>query len=262
MSGATFFERYGPVAVVAGASEGLGAAFADALAKRGLSLILLARREAALRDLASRLEQSHGVSVKTVACDLKDGSFVEALREAVQGHDVGLAVYNAGLSFFGPFLDRPLEEALQVVDVNVKGPLRLVHALAPAMCRRGRGGIVLMASLAGFQGAPNLAAYAASKAFNIMLGESLWAELRPSGVDVLVSCAGAIRTAAYRKTLAKEAPGTLDASAVATETLDALGSGPATVPGKVNKLMTFVMGRFLPRATRVVLIERSTRALG
>jgi short-subunit dehydrogenase len=256
-----FLRRYGRVAVVAGASEGLGAAFAEALAARGLHLVLLARRHDALVEHAAKLERDYGVSVRAVACDLKDASFVTKLQEAVANQDVGLAIYNAAFSVLGPLLDRPLEDALQVVDVNVKGPLRMIHALGPAMCQKRRGGIVLMASIAGFQGAPRLAAYAASKAFNIVLGESLWAELRPSGVDVLVSCAGAIRTPNYRRALAREAPGTLDAQIVAERTLDALGSGPATVPGAVNKLATFVLGRLLPRANAVALMDKSTRSL-
>jgi uncharacterized protein len=256
-----FLDRYGPVAVVAGASEGLGAAFAEALAARGLDLVLLARREAVLCELAARLEGAHGVRVTTVACDLKESSFVPALTDAIAGKVVGLGVYNAGFSFMSPLLDRPLEDALQVVDVNVKGPLYFVHTLAPAMRRRGRGGLVLMSSIAGFHGAPSLAAYAASKAFNIVLGESLWAELRPSGVDVLVSCAGAIRTPNYARALAREAPGTLDARTVAEHTLDALGQGPLTVPGSVNRLARFVLGRMMPRASVVRLMERSTRSL-
>jgi uncharacterized protein len=257
-----FKERYGKVAVVAGASEGLGAAFAEALAARGLDLVLLARREAALRELAERLTREHRVVVDAVACDLKDASFVEDLQRTIAGREVGLGVYNAAFSFVAPLLSRPLEDALQVVDVNVNGPLRLIHTLAPAMCARGRGGIVLMASLAGFQGAPRLAAYAASKAFNIVLGESLWAELRPSGVHVLVSCAGAIRTPNYRKALKKEAPGTLDASEVAERTLDALGDGPTVIPGALNKVATFIMGRLLSRAGTVKLMGKTTEALG
>jgi short-subunit dehydrogenase len=257
----SFFERYGPVAVVAGASEGLGAAFAEALAARGLELVLLARRESALRACAARIEETHRVKVSPVVCDLKDASFVEALAGAIAGKHVGTGIYNAGFSFLSPLLDHPLEEALQVVDVNVKGPLRFVHALAPAMRQEGRGGLVLMSSIAGFHGAPNLAAYAASKAFNIVLGESLWAELRPSGVDVLVSCAGAIRTPNYAKALAREAPGTLDARAVAEHTLDALGAGPLTVPGAVNKVARFVLGRMMPRVSVINLMERSTRSL-
>jgi uncharacterized protein len=137
----------------------------------------------------------------------------------------------------------------------------MVHALAPAMRRKRRGGIVLMSSIAGFQGAPRLAAYAASKAWNIVLGESLWAELRPDGVDVLVSCAGAIRTPNYERALAKEAPGTLDSRVVAERTLEALGSGPAIVPGAINKIATFVLGRLLPRANAIAIMDRSTRSL-
>jgi short-subunit dehydrogenase len=175
--------------------------------------------------------------------------------------DVGLAVYNAAFSFVAPLLDRPLADALQVVDVNVAGPLRFVHAIAPGLVRRGRGGVVLMSSIAGFHGAPSLSAYAASKAFNIVLGESLWEELRPSGVDVLVSCAGAIRTPNYAKALASEAPGTLDPRVVATCTLDALGRGPLVVPGAVNKVARFLLGRLMPRSSVIKLMGRSTRGL-
>jgi short-subunit dehydrogenase len=261
VSRSRFLERYGPLAVVAGASEGLGAAFAEAIASRGLDLVLLARREVALREVAARLRGEHGVQVTTTTCDLGEGSFVGELIEAIAGRDVGLGVYNAAFSFMAPLLERPLQDALRVVDVNVKGPLRFVHAIAPAMRERGRGGVVLMSSIAGFHGAPHLAAYAASKAFNIVLGESLWAELRPSGVDVLVSCAGAIRTPNYARALAKEAPGTLDARAVAERSLDALGAGPLFVPGAVNKAARFLLGRILPRSSVITLMDRSTRSL-
>jgi short-subunit dehydrogenase len=254
----SFSDRYGPVAVVAGASEGLGAAFAEALAARGLHLVLLARRGALLAELASRIAERHRVTVKTVTADLADGTFVEALRGATQGLEVGLAVYNAAYSFHAPLLDRPLADALRVVDVNVVGPLRFVHATVPAMRARGRGGVVLMASIAGFQGAPGLAAYAASKAFGIVLGESLWAELRPHGVDVVTACAGAIRTPNYGAMSAKEPPGTLDAAVVAKKALDALGRGPVVVPGAVNGLALFILRRVLTRAGAVGLMQRST----
>jgi short-subunit dehydrogenase len=254
----SFAEKYGPVAVVAGASEGLGAAFAEALAARGLHLVLLARRGALLAELASRISAKHGVTVKTIAADLGDGAFVEAVRGATAGLEVGLAVYNAAYSFTAPLLDRPLVDARRVVDVNVAGPLRLMHALVPAMRARGRGGVVLMASIAGFQGAPGLAAYAASKAFGIVLGESLWAELRPDGVDVITVCAGAIRTPNYGAASSQEAPGTLDAAVVAEQALDALGHGPVAVPGTVNKIALFLMRRVLTRAAAVGLMQRST----
>ncbi len=134
------------------------------------------------------------------------------------------------------------------------------------MRARKRGGLVLMSSVAGFQGAPGLAPYAASKAFNIVLGESLWGELRADGVDVVTSCAGAIRTPNFATAAgagAAEPPGILDARAVAEITLDALGHGPVVVPGGVNKLALFLLRRLLSRRGAVGMMERSVaKSLG
>ena len=255
-----FSARYGPWAIVAGASEGLGAAFADAIASRGVNVVLLARRANVLEEVAHAVEK-RGVEARTVACDLADAGFASAMMDATRDVEVGLGVYNAAYSFIAPLLERPIEDALRVVDVNVRGPIRFVHALAPAMVERGRGGVVLVSSLAGFQGNPRLAAYAASKAFNVVLGESLWAELRPRGVDVLVTCPGATRTPNYLKTTPKEAPGTLDAAEVASRSLDALRSGPTFVPGAVNKLARFFLGRVMTRGGAVGIMESNTKDL-
>lgn len=254
----TFREKYGPWAVVAGASEGLGAAFAHALAKRGLHVALLARREAELRALATELEAAHKVETKVLVTDLATTDF-SALREL----DVGLGVYNAAYSFVGPLLEKPLDDALRVVDVNIRGPLKFAHAVGPRLLEEKRGGLILMSSLAGFQGNPRLATYAASKAFNIVLAEGLWGELKAHGVDVLASCPGAIRTPNYLKTMAdgKEAPGILDASHVAESSLDALGGGPTFIPGGVNKLARFFLGRMLSRRGAVGVMAANTRDL-
>ena len=257
----TFRERYGRWAVVAGASEGLGAAFGHALAARGCDVVLLARREAALADVAASIRARHGVEVETRALDLADPALAARLGEVAAGRELGVAVYNAAYSFIGPLLAPPLSEALRVVDVNCRGPLVFAHALVPSMVERRRGALVLMSSLAGFQGAPGLATYAASKAFTTVLGESLASELRPQGVDVLVSAAGAIRTPSYLRTTKKEAPGTLSAEAVAERTLSALGARSLLVPGAVNQVARFVLGRVLPRSSAVGIMERSTRDL-
>lgn len=259
--GASFLERYGRWAVVAGASEGLGAAFAEAFAARGMGLVLLARRADVLETLAADLRARHGVEVRTLACDLADASFGVRLGETCADLEVGVAVYNAAYSFVAPLLDRPLDDALRVVDVNVRGPLRFVHTLVPAMVARGRGALVLMSSLAGFQGSPRLAAYASSKAFLNTLGESLWGELGPKGVDVIASCAGAVRTPGYAKALRKEAPGTLDAAEVVEQTLAALGDRPLVIPGGVNKLATFFLRRLAPRSTAIGIMGRSVSGL-
>lgn len=261
-SSVDFRGRYGQWAVIAGASEGLGAAFAKALAKRGQNLVLLARRKSVMDDLATTIAKDHGVEVRAMACDLADPGFADAILEATKGLEVGTAVYNAAYSYVGPLIERPLDEALKVVDVNIRGPIRFAHALVPAMIERKRGALVLMSSLAGFQGTPNLAAYASSKAFTTVLGESLWAELEPKGIDVVASAAGAIRTPNYLKTSkGKNAPGTLEADDVAETTLNALGHGPLVVPGGVNKLARFVLGRMLSRSAAVGIMAKSTVGL-
>jgi uncharacterized protein len=257
-----FQQRYGPWAVVAGASEGLGAAFADDLAARGLHLVLIARRSDVLDALADRLRTRHGIDVITVAMDLADGGFAEFLAAQAQQHEIGVAVYNAAYSFVGPLLASPLDDALRVTDVNVRGPLRFVHALAPAMVERRRGAIIIMSSLAGFTGSPGLATYAASKSFLTTLAEGLWAELRPHGIDVLASCAGAISTPNYRalRRDKKDAPGTLRAEAVVAKTLAAIGNGPTVVPGSVNRAASVFLRRVAPRKLAIKIMGTSIEA--
>lgn len=257
----SFATRYGSYAVVAGASEGLGEAFAHAVAARGVGLVLLARRAEVLERVAAAVRGRYGVDVRAVPFDLGRPDFADALRDATRGVEVGLGIYNAAYSVIDAFVDRPLEEALRVIEVNCAGPLRLAHALAPAMIERRRGGLVFMASIAGFQGVPRIATYSASKAFNTVFAEALWYELRGHGVDVLAACPGAIRTPAYLKTTDREVAGTMDAIEVASRVLDAVGDGPTFVPGAVNKLARFVLGRMLSRRSAVNLMGANTAHL-
>jgi short-subunit dehydrogenase len=258
---ASLASKYGPWAIVAGASEGLGVAFAGALAMRGCNLLLLARREKMLQSVAANLRGQYHIQIRTEVCDLARPDLPSALEGFTAGIDVGLVVYNAAYAPVGEFARRPLDDLLYAVDVNVRAPLILARTIAPKMVARGGGGIVLMSSLAGFQGAPRIATYVATKAFNTVLGEGLWSELRPHGVDVVVSCAGAVRTPGYAATAKGDAPGILDASVVVEQTLIALGRGPLVVPGAVNRLARFVSARLLPRRTAIAMIARSTREL-
>lgn len=258
---ATFRDRYGPWALVAGASAGLGEAFAQALAARGLSLLLLARRREALERVAGALRAAHGVEVRVAAADLGRDDVLRTVAELAGDREVGLLVYNAAHSVIGPFLDRPLEEQLRVVDVNCRGPLLLAHALGGPMARRGRGGIVLMSSLSGSQGNPWLASYAASKAFGLVLAEGLWAELRGRGVDVLACRAGATRTPGLAASRPKRSVPMQSPDEVAARALAALGRGPTAVSGGLNRLAAFAFGRLLPRRTSIRIMERATRRL-
>ncbi|MCG8590325.1 MAG: SDR family NAD(P)-dependent oxidoreductase [Proteobacteria bacterium] len=256
-----FAARYGPWAVVAGASEGLGAAFAHALAARGMHLVLLARRAELLGEVATQVATSHGAQARTLSIDLVDPDFPAALAEATADLEIGVGVFNAAFSPIGGFLERPQEDLLRIVDLNVRAPILFARALAPGMQKRGRGALVLMSSLSGLQGSPRIATYAASKAFNTVFAEGLWGELREAGVDVLASCAGAIRTPGYAESAGRDAPGTLDPDQVAEETLAGLGSGPRVVPGRVNRLASFFMSRLLPRATAIRIMAANTKDL-
>lgn len=259
---ATFSTRFGAWGLVAGASEGLGAAFATALARRGLNLVLVARREGPLADLAASLRAEFGVEVRVLAVDLADPEGIDAMVRATVMLELGVAIYNAAYAPVGPLLGVPADDLQRVVDVNVRGPLAFVRALAPAMVARRRGALVLMSSLAGLQGSPRVATYAASKAFSTILAEGLWHELRGANVDVLASCAGAIRTPGYAgASRRREAPGILDAAAVAEQTLAAIGRGPRVIPGLLNRVAAWVLGRLLPRRWAVAIMASSTREL-
>ncbi len=256
-----FTERYGPWALVAGASAGLGEAFARKLAARGLSLVLLARRREALEKLAGDLRAAHGVEVRALALDLSRSDLAPAAERAVDGIQVGLLVYNAAHSVIGPFVERPLVEQLRVLDVNCRGPLVLAHVLGGAMARRGRGGIVLMTSISGSQGGPFLASYAASKAFDLVLAEGLWEELAARGVDVVACRAGATRTPGYEASNPKKSVPLMEADDVAERALAALGRGPSVVPGAVNRFAAFLFGRLLPKRVSIRIMGRATRRL-
>jgi len=186
-----FQSKYGPWALVAGASEGLGAEFARQLAARGLHVVAVARRAALLEELAGELRSDHGVEVRTVSLDLASQDAAAALCERTRDLEVGLLVYNAALSPIGSFLEQDLGEKLRALDLNCRAPLILAHEFGRAMAARGRGGLLLMSSMSALQGSPFIATYAATKAFDLVLAEGLWAELGREGVDALAFCAGA-----------------------------------------------------------------------
>ena len=258
----SFRERYGPYALIAGASVGLGEAFARRLAERGLNLVLVARRQDALEHLATDLRARHAIEVRTLAADLGQPDLRSVVERAVDGLTVGLLVYNAAYSVIGPFVDHALDEQLRVLDVNCRGPLVLSHVLGKAMAERGRGGIVLMTSMAASQGGPWLATYAASKAFNLVLAEGLWDELAERGVDVVACRAGATRTPGYAASQPRPSRvPLLEADHVARAALDALGRRPSVVPGAFYRFSAFVMIRLFPRRVAVRIMGRATRRL-
>lgn len=184
-------DRYGPWALVAGASAGLGAAFAEVVASRGIHLVTVARRAALLEEEAQRLRATYGVEVRPVVADLSSSRLADEIRPTIEGLEVGLLVYNATLSPTGRFLDLPLEEHLASIAVNCNGPTILAHLLGPAMVARGSGGMAFVSSMGALQGAGVFSSYFAGKAYDWILGEGLWAELRDEGVDAVAYMVGA-----------------------------------------------------------------------
>ncbi len=246
-----FVARYGRWGVVAGASEGIGAAFARCLAERGMDVLLIARQEKLLGDLAAELRDRFGVETRCLVQDLADDAVAEIVARATADLDIGVVVYNAAFVSVGRFLDVAPADLEKLVRVNVRGPVTVLRTLLPAMVERRRGAVVLMSSLAGFQGAPRIAGYAASKAFNTILGEGLWAELREHGIDVVACCAGGTSTPGYARTFKRDAPTMMAPEKVAERTLDALRRGPRFAPGLFNRVAAQVCTRLVPRRAMI-----------
>ena len=255
-----FAERYGPWGIVAGASEGIGAAYAEELASRRLNLILIARRAEVLDALASRLSQHYGVKIKTISLDLSIPDAAEQVLRETSGLDVGLLVYNAAFSVIGPFLERPVDDHVKEIHTNAFTPLKLIYLFADQMLARGCGGILLMSSLSAFQGSAYISTYAATKAFNIVLAEGLWEEWRERGVDVLVCVSGAVKTPNYVASEPEHTGGlgdiTMQSDQVVREALNALGKQPYIIPGRMNRISSFVIRHLLPRKTAVKFMGR------
>jgi short-subunit dehydrogenase len=250
----TFVGRYGPWSIVTGASDGIGEAFARALARRGVSVVLVARRRDRLEALAAELRTRHGVQARVVAADLAGADGVPAVLAAIAELDVGSLVAAAGFGGFGRFVARRAADELEMVDVNVRAVVALGHAVAARLAARRGGGLVFLSSIVAFQGGPGSATYAATKAFVQALAEGLAVELAPAGVDVVASAPGPVRSgfaARAGMTLGRaESP-----EVVAEETLGALG-GPVTVrPGWLAKLLGWSLAT-LPRSGRVWLMTR------
>ena len=202
MSASITPERYGPWAIVAGASEGIGAAFSHRLAAQGINVVLLARREGPLAALDAELHDRYDVETKVVALDLSAPGAEAELFAVTAALEVGLLVYNAGADEHGAyFLDVDPEEWTAMVRRNCVVPMLAAHHYGGRMAARGAGGVLLVTSGAGWAGGARLATYGATKAFDLVLGESLWAEWRDRGVDVLSLVVGATNTPALHRLL-------------------------------------------------------------
>lgn len=253
-SRAAFRERYGDWAIVAGASEGLGAAWADSLCKLGFHVLLVARREAALQTLAKGLMEKHNnVQVDYWVQDLGVENLDEVFQEklAVASRKYGLLVYNAAYSQVGSFLEIPLSRHYTSINVNTRGVLQMTHVFGRIlMDRKQTGGIVLMSSMSGEFGTAYVANYAATKAYDTALAQGLNHELARFGIDVSACVAGPITTPNYLTKIPDSGRNPLieqTAEQVVQECLPAIGGRHSSIrTGIISKLTRFLLVRFLP----------------
>jgi short-subunit dehydrogenase len=191
--------KYGPWAVISGASDGTGEAFARQLAALGINVLLIARRQAVLEALAADIRAAHGVETRILVQDLMDPAAAGNILEAAADLDVGLYVSNAGADGVGAsFLDNPAERWRRMVNMNVLTVIDLTHGFGQRMVARGRGGMLLMSSMSALRGLPWMTMYAATKGFEMGFAEGLWGELQQENVDMLAVLAPCMDTPCFR----------------------------------------------------------------
>lgn len=246
--------RYGPWAVITGASEGIGREFARKVAQSGLDLVLVARRKPELDALAAELGQAHNVNCRVLACDLGTPDTGARIAEATRDIEVGLLVACAGFGTSGSFLEVDVAQELNMIDVNCRALTELTHVFGRRMAERRRGGIVLMSSLVAFQGVPRASTYAATKAFVQVLAEGIRRELKPYQVDVIASAPGPVESGFGRR-----AEMTMGMSQgpeiVAEQTLAAIGRKGTVRPGWLSKLLESSLAP-LPRRARTSIMQK------
>jgi short-subunit dehydrogenase len=255
----TLKTRFGPTALITGASDGIGRAFAQNLAAQGFDLVLVARRETVLQALAIQIAAAHGVKVQIIAADLSDRSAVADLLAGTADQPIGLLVAAAGFGSIGPFLKQDLASEVNMVDVNCRSIVELTRGMAARMAKTGQGGIILFGSLVGFQGVPGSATYAATKGFVQGFAEALAVELRPEGLSVLSVAPGPVGTGfaarAGMQMGRAETPET-----VARVALAALPGGGTVRPGFLAKLLGWSLAT-MPRWGRVRVLGLIMRGM-
>jgi short-subunit dehydrogenase len=240
-----FLERFGPWALVTGASSGIGEAFARRLAEIGMNLLLAARREDRLRQLAEELQGRFSISTRIVPVDLAQADFLPVVEQTTADLQVGLLVNNAGIATSGQFLDNDIASELALLHVNNRAPLILAHHFGRSMRQRRQGGMIFVSSTVAFAGVPSWSNYAASKAYDLVLAEGLARELSQDGIAVLALCPGPTRTDFWPQGAKLSSP--MPPQAVVEVALKKLGRRTTVVAGWLNSMMAFST-RLVPRA--------------
>ena len=236
MSKVDLLEKYGPAALVTGASSGIGEAYAKLLAAAGFDLLLVARRVDRLEQNATELGEKYGVNIQCLKADLADPLAIAAIDNAAQALDIGLLVNNAGFGLKGPHHLNDAVQLNEMLQVNCIAPMQLSYQIIPRLLSRGSGALLFTGSVEGIMGFPNSSAYAGSKAFVQNFAESLWGELEDKNIDVLVLEPGSTDTEALDKQGVDRSKllGMMSAEAVAQIGLDNIANGPVMIAGEEN----------------------------
>lgn len=241
--------RYGPWAIVTGASSGIGKELTKALAFAGLNVVLVSRSKPQLETVSALIQANYNVQSKVVAADLSTPNGNQKLIDSCKDLKVGLLVVNAGFATSGPFIENGINKELGMVFLNCISLATLTHYYAKEFKSRSRGGIVLISSLLGFQGAPYAANYAATKAYVQSLGEGLAVELEPHGVDVLTAAPGPVNTGFADRANMNIGKAQKPQDMV-KPILSSLGKRPTVLPGTLTKFLMYSLSP-LPRAFQV-----------
>jgi short-subunit dehydrogenase len=246
--------KYGIWALVTGASSGIGRAFANQLAQQGIDLILVARREERLNQIADSLEADYHINTKVLALDLANETGRRALYDQTSELDIGLIVAAAGFGTSGRFTESNIDQELELIEVNCKSVIDQCHHFANRFKARGGGGIILFSSIVAFQGVPFSANYAASKAYIQSFGEALEQELKTSDIDVLVSAPGPTATE-FGDVADMDMKNAESPEVVARSSLSKLGKASTDRPGITSKILGYSLAT-LPRGIRVFIMSK------
>ena len=250
-----FQQKYGPWALVTGASSGIGKEIATELAARGLNIVIVARRQKLLDELKQSIAKEHSVEVRTIPLDLTEADAITRIDAATQDLDIGLVVPNAGVAMTGEFVDTDPQRNENMVRLNMLAPMEMAHSFGRKLAARGSGGILFVSSGFGYQGIPYVANYAATKAYILTLGEALHVELGRHGVDVTVLSPGLTATAmpdSMPIDFNKLPMIAMKPVTVARTGINALGKKATVVPGLMNKFYVWE-NRLMPRSWPVGL---------
>ncbi len=248
-----FKKKYGPWALVTGASSGIGRELCERLAEMGLNVILSGRNKQTLLPFSDRLEDQFNIITEVIEADISSIPQVHKLAEETKNIPIGLFVASAGFGTSGQFKNAKLEDEIDMVKVNMLSLMMLTHHFARKFAEQKKGGIILMSSIVGFQGTPNAANYGATKAYVQSLGEGLYHELKPYGVDVLAAAPGPVNSG-FAEVANMQMGSALEPSQVGLPILKALGKKSTVFPGGLTKLLMFGL-RMVPRWGKIQIMK-------